>query len=207
MVKKYRKHPRRKVHRRKRVGNDNQLIHKFVQTVPGVLCYNDPVTANGFGFKFTLADLSQQSTFTDLFDQYRITKIECSLMPRAVTTHLSGTAIGTTPTYMYYAVDYDDGNAPTTVGELQQYGNCRTICMTPGTVKHISFKPHVAMAAFSGAFTSYANMTNQWLDCASPSVQHYGLKVIFPPGGAGVGVGSVAFDMVFKYYLSFRNVR
>lgn len=201
-----RTYARKRVYRRKRKTGQGK-VHNFVQTVVGQTIYNDPIASNGFGFNFQLANCSQVSTFGDLFDQYRINKVVIKLMPRAQTTHANGTAIGTTPSYMYHVCDYDDANVPATLNEILEYENCRTVSTCDGKVHTITLKPHIALAAFSGAFTSYANARNQWLDCASTTIQHYGWKAIMPPAGIGNAVGSVQFDVIFKYYLSFKNVR
>lgn len=34
----------------------------------------------------------------------------------------------------------------------------------------------MAVAVYSGAFTSFANAPSSWIDSGSPNVQHYGLK-------------------------------
>jgi hypothetical protein len=36
------------------------------------------------------------------------------------------------------------------------------------------------MAAYTGSFTGYVNMGPQWIDAASNTVQHYGIKMYIP---------------------------
>lgn len=194
--------------KRKRHGRHRMpKTHDFKQTIPGAVIYNDPTGTNGFGFLFMLSQLDQVATFGDLFDQYKINKVVIKLMPRTQNTHAPGTAVGTCPSYFYSTIDYDDANVPTTLAELREYERCRVISTTDGKSHSITIKPRIAMAAFSGAFTSYANKGNQWIDCASTGVQHYGWKCIFPPAGTGNAVGSVSYDTMLTFYLSFRNVR
>jgi len=65
------------------------------------------------------------------------------------------------------------------------------------------FRPRIAMAAYSGSvFTSFANMTNVWLDTASNSVQHYGLKVAWTQTSVGVAV-----DLLVRAEILFRGKR
>jgi len=60
----------------------------------------------------------------------------------------------------------------------------------------------MAVAAYAGSFTSYANMEPQWIDCASPSVQHYGFKCAVNPTGV-----AMTFDLIGKIWVQFRNSR
>jgi len=64
------------------------------------------------------------------------------------------------------------------------------------------FIPHVAVASYSGTFTSFTNEVAPWIDIASPSVQHYGLKTACTPTTAVVQYTARA-----RLSVSFRNVR
>lgn len=191
----------------KKIVRKNKNIHTFKQTINAQNIYNDPIASNGFGFNFQLAQLDQVATFGDLFDQYRIDSVTIKLLPRAQTTHDPGTTTGSTPSYFYSTIDYDDGNVPTTLSELREYEKCKVLTSTQGKVYNIKIVPRVALAAFSGAFTSYANKSKMWIDCASTTVQHYGWKCIFPPAGVGNAVGSVNYDVMITFKVSFQNVR
>jgi len=102
---------------------------------------------------------------------------------------------------LHWVYDYDDGNVPSNVDELLQYGNYRC-CNFDKTIT-MKIRPKFSIAAYSGAFPSYKPMTG-WLDCASPSIQHYGVKFAVDSFTAGQYI-----DFVIRpiYYLSFRYVR
>lgn len=70
----------------------------------------------------------------------------------------------------------------------------------------VLLRPRTAMAAYSGAFTSYANMSDQWIDLNSTSVQYYGFKLLLPPASVS-SLSSPAIDLMFDYTIVFRNVR
>jgi len=58
----------------------------------------------------------------------------------------------------------------------------------------------MAVAAYSGAFTSYSNLVGGWIDSASPAVQHYGIKLATP-----IATGSIAYTMTARAVVSFRS--
>jgi len=145
---------------------------------------------------FQLADLTQFASFTAVFDQYMITEIECW-----ITARLEGEAAATTNTgYMFSVVDYDDKTALTSIADAQSYTN---VLATPGMMSHYRrFVPHIAIASYSGAFTSFTNSGPQWIDSASSSVQHYGLKTVNTTTDA-----VYTYDLNVRYHISFRNIR
>jgi len=120
-----------------------------------------------FGNTFVLSAFSGGSSLTTVFDQYRIDQLEVwieTTVPNNVNAF---------PT-LISAVDLDDANTPTSVGQVSDHLGA---LQTNGPAGHYhKWKPHVALAAYSGAFTSYCNTPSQWIDSASPNVQHYGLK-------------------------------
>jgi hypothetical protein len=147
-------------------------------------------------FSFTLSVLDQVSSLVAVFDQYRIDEIEFWLFP-----HLSSNnAASGNPGLLATVVDYDDTNALTTFAQALDYTNCVT---SSGLMGHYRrFRPHVATAAYSGAFTSFANEERKWLDAASPGIIHYGIKT------ASATTSSVeTYDAIVRYHVSFRNVR
>jgi len=139
---------------------------------------------------FTLSQLDQVGSYTALFDQYRFDEIELWLTPR---TELN---LGT----LVSVIDYDDSTVLTTYASATDYQNALT---APLSMSHYRrFVPHAAVAAYSGTFVSFDNVTAPWIDCASPSVQHYGFKT-----ACTVTTPAVALDLTIRYKVSFRNVR
>jgi hypothetical protein len=146
---------------------------------------------------FQLSDLDQASSLASVFDQYRLARVEVWLLPRVtVTTQATGTSMGQIAT----VVDFDDASTLTNFSSYLDYQN---VMVGPGNEGHYrSFTPHVAIAAYSGTFTSFANESAPWLDCASPSVQHYGFKA-----GSTVADAAYSSDLNVRYHFEFRNVR
>jgi hypothetical protein len=174
---------------------DNQ-VYRIVQewTYPAWLVSSSVAEANVAAF-FSLIDSAQSASLQAVFDQYRISMVEVWLIPRLTVAFTANINAG----LLYSVVDYDDA-APVNVLGLQQYSNC---LVGRGTCVHYrKFKPHAAVAAYAGAFTSYANETAPWLDCGSPNIQHYGFK-------AGVTTTDTTYnwDLVARLQFDFRNVR
>lgn len=124
-----------------------------------------------FGLNFTLSDINDYASLGNVFDAYRIIRINYSIQPNT-----SPVASGTTHNgcELIAAVDLDD-SVSTTFATLQSFQNARTIC--PGKSLELIFKPKVAIAAYTGTFSGYATRDDEWIDCASSTVQHYGVKV------------------------------
>lgn len=125
------------------------------------------------GISFSLSDLPSSSDFTSLFDQYRIAQVTLKFVPTAQNFGQSTTATDF-PTVLT-VIDLDDSVAAANPDGLRQYGTCLSV--GNGTYFERVLTPRFAVAAYSGAFTSYAQSNpHQWIDCNSPGVIHYGVK-------------------------------
>jgi len=129
------------------------------------------------GRSFALSDFSSVTNLTSVFDQYRFDQIEVWLDPHSVNGNSAWPDL-------YSAVDLDDGNNPTTVASVE---NRTGALIGNGIDGHYhKWVPHVAFAVYSGAFTSFASVPHTWIDCASSSVQHYGLKTAAVSNGSAI---------------------
>jgi len=149
-----------------------------------------PVYASNF---FTFASVADSAALANVFDQYMIHTIEVLVEPQV--SEITGPAsdVGEYIT----VVDIDDATVPTAASDLQAYP---TQIQTRGTSSHYHrWSPGVAYAVYSGAFTSYGSTQNTWIDCNSPSVQHYGIKAV--SFGATV---AQAYLFQARYHMMFR---
>lgn len=136
---------------------------------------------------FTVNQVPDFSSFSAIFDQYMITEVEVTIEPQVSEVVTVAGDVGN----LVSVTDLDDSNTPTALSDLGSYPN---VLITKGTQSHYHrWKPTVALAAYSGTFTSYAAAENQWLDCGSPNIQHYGLKA-----------GCTASPTIQSYSLSIR---
>jgi len=124
------------------------------------------------GFSFALSDVTDYSRLTALYDQYRISRIIIHMVPM---TSVPFPASIFSTSDLFVAVDFDDANSPASASALLAYDTVRHV--SAGRAFNSSFTPHLALAAYNGAFTGYTSTAPTWLDCASASIQHYGVKV------------------------------
>jgi hypothetical protein len=130
-----------------------------------------PITTT---FQFSLANAGVSIGF---WDQYKIEAIRFTISPNNNAVGLV-TNSTTSLVPLYNVIDYDDTTALGSDTIARAYSNCVTLA--PGESCERTFQPRMALAAYSGAFTSYANVAPQWLDAASSTVQHYGVKTYIP---------------------------
>lgn len=146
---------------------------------------------NFYALAFTVNQFSGATNLISVFDQYRFDQIEVWISsPNAV----SGIAFP----ILASAIDLDDANVPSVLGDVIDHQGA-ILADGPGGHYH-RWKPHMATAAFSGTFTSYSNDVATWIDSASPSVEHYGIKI----AAQSTGSTAVSFDLVVRAVVSFR---
>ena len=166
---------------------------KVRQTLAPQFLYNTSTTLpTFFGLSFLASSLDNFASLANVFDQYRIDMIEVLIIPDVteVTPGSAGTSL-----YLS-AVDYENSTAPSSLAELGGYASC---IESSGNSQHYHrWEPQFAVAAYSGTFTSYAAQSG-WVDCSSPNVQHYGLKIAHGATGAAFGVNAA-----ITYHVSFR---
>lgn len=118
---------------------------------------------------FAISSFSNSSEYLGLFDQYMIEELEVWLEPVAA-PGVATTNVGMLCT----TVDLDDAATPTTFAQVEDKQSSITSSGING--HYHRWKPNMAVAVFSGAFTSFASSPAFWIDSGSPNVQHYGLK-------------------------------
>jgi hypothetical protein len=154
----------------------------------------------GQAYTWTLAAgwRSDYLNFTGVFDQYKLDSLEIWLTG-PVTENIS--AGSGTKIQHFSCIDYDNAAVPTTADELTDYSNAQSSPIYQGHYHH--FQPHIAVAYYSGAFTSFGNVENQWIDCLSPSVQHYGVRYFCD----ATPTATQQISFIVRAIVSFRNPR
>jgi hypothetical protein len=133
-------------------------------------------------------------------------------IPLCVTSFiLAGTIATVAPTSVYNhnvlttCIDTDDANPP--VGEQNVLAHESAVCHGPlvKTYKR-SWVPALAMSVYqTGGFGGYASRTQQWVDAASPNVQHYGIKASVTRGSTAPS-GTVTMAQYAHVLVEFRKV-
>lgn len=160
----------------------------------GTLTSSTTVPSYGL-FNFAINQINDIADIAAVFDQYRIDWVEFLLQPGTINSNLASD-LG----QLVSVVDFDDSSNPSSIGNLFDYNNA---VVTLGNFQHYhKFRPRIATAAYSGAFSSFANSPSQWIDMASPGVQHYGVKVGWSPTIAVLNA-----SIFIRLHVSFRSTR
>lgn len=162
-------------------------------------------TAQFGAISVQLNQLSQVSTFSALFDKYKIEYIECTFRPRAPFNSMenAATALPVIP-MIYTVIDPDDALAPTTLAQLQEYQSCES---QPSSNPEFTrrFRPHILEGAWDGTNVVPAKSSPAgWVDIAYTTIRHYGMKYGCT---AAQAAPSQIWDIDCYVGVSFMNVR
>jgi len=138
------------------------------------------------------------TAMTSVFDRYMIEAIRFSISPQQ--NAIGGLGAGLTD--LYCVIDYDDANALTLA---TSQSSINVIKLSPGESLQRTFKPALAVSLYNSSFTGFGSRTDQWVDSASTSVQHYGVKLYIPPTN---NIGQTNFqiwDVQAEYFVRFKN--
>lgn len=168
--------------------------YSFDQTITGVAnLVSSTVAEVSAAYSFTFNALPQYATIASLFDQYRIDTVEFWLIPQQ-----SDNTNCYNPGLLTSVIDFDD-DAALTSQNLAEYQNA---IVTSGLDGHYRrFKPHCAMDLYNGSFSAFGNVTSPWIDAASPSVRHYGVKVAITTTSS-----VLKYDTRVRLHLTVKNV-
>lgn len=156
---------------------------------------------------FRLDDLDQTTTFSSLFDQYRIDKVLLRMYSRNGATNVFNIAApnGSIP-LGYVTLDIDDATAPASVSAVRQYDKCQTFNGNTSVDIEVTPRPTAALYA-AGAFSGYTTAGYEpWIDIANADVPHYGVKMAIG-GLTPTTTSSFTWDIEAHYWVSFRSTR
>lgn len=146
-------------------------------------------------------NLNQTSLTAGYWDQYKLLAVRFTIVPDQNAVGLFANAtVSFTP--LYCVIDYDDTNALGSTAAAVAYSNC--IVLGAGESCERLFKPRMALGAYSGAFSSFANVEDLWIDAASTTVQHYGVKLYIPAATAGQ-TSLPSWQIKTEYFFAFRK--
>lgn len=154
-------------------------------------------TTSGIAFvpaalAITLSMFSKSTAYTALFDQYRIDDVEMWIVPNAPQG-------STTFSSQYHAIDYDNASLPSDASDITS--KATQITTDGASATYLRWQPHMAVALYSGAFTSYGNEPADWIDAGSPNVQHFGVRSGYGPSATG----GIVYAYHVRAKVSFRN--
>jgi hypothetical protein len=161
-----------------------------------------PGTEVDMQYYFYLNQLTGVTSLVGAWDQYKFEQVTLNFQPvfsQQSFTSASGGVIGNFAT----VIDYDDV-ASTNYATLLAYETC---LHTPAYFPHSrTLRPRVASALYSGStFSGYGNLSSPWIDTASGSVQHYGIKAALTNNNSTVAVS--IYYIIGTYTITFRSIR
>jgi hypothetical protein len=151
----------------------NNRPYYIAETVPPFTLLTTGAVATTSGYAFSVTNIPQATSLSSVFDQYRVIRIEAWIQYAPATTGIIMSNL-ISPTFIT-AVDYDDSTSPATFAALYDNENALTSQLEEG--HYHDFTPKVASAVYNGAFTGFASVQAPWIDAASLTVEHYGIKI------------------------------
>jgi len=166
-------------------------VYTFEQSFTSGIGGNN-TTETDMAFSFSLNSIANATSLTNIFDTYRIIAVRAQFIPNETAQGSGGP--------VYTVIDYDDTSTTSLTAALQY----DTLQVAPaGAFFERNFAPRVAVSAYAGtSFGSFAQLNNTWIDTASSSVAHYGLKAVVPPS-PNPPLWTILFTLTFQ----FRNTR
>lgn len=141
--------------------------------------------------------------FTSLFDQYKILRYSLDIVPRYTSWDLN-TANPALPT-IYWVYDQDDSTVPTAASQIMEHPKVRYRRLDK-PVRITVLRPCIADEIYNTAVTTgYAPRKAPWIDLASPSIPHYGIKYFIQ--GAPNADYKPAFDFKATWTFLVKNPR
>lgn len=149
-------------------------IHTWQQSYVGPVIQGSATLEVDGVITVALSSFPNGASLAAVYDTYRIIAVKVVFVP------VSPLETGNLSAPIYTVLDYDDSTAVAITG-LVQYDTLKV--SPPDTFFERTFTPAIAVAVYSGAFTSFGQRRLQWLDCSSDGVVHYGLKYAVPSSG------------------------
>lgn len=190
--------------KRRRFSNK---IHAYKQTCElSNISIVAGITPTLAGYNFALSQLANASSFTQLYDQYRILGVKITFYPQYTNFNATTTASGAASCpEIYTAIDLDSANAPASISELDQYTTCRRQIFNRPHSRY--FRPTALGALYVGAAaTGYYTLGKKWIDMANSDAPYYGIKVGIVTSNSTLSVAQL-IRVTATYYLQCRNVR
>lgn len=164
-------------------------FHRVVEAVCDV--FTDGTNPSLQGFNFSLSQLPDYTEFTNLFDLYRINKIEVEWNPE-YTTLSDASPLSTALNVRFNsAIDLSNSLAPSTVGEVLQYQQLQSTGITK--VHKRAWRPTVMMGDLTPCYC--------WIRTSDPNESHFGIKIAIEPSGT-----AMEFQSRVRMELEFANV-
>ncbi len=176
-------------------------LHHFKRTT---FQNNLSTTLDGSGNSYqahawALGDLTNSSSFTRLWDSYKIRKVKMEFLPVANQSPYTSPTSGYVPKICIVA-DYNDETAPTSIEAMLQRAGSKLKTFSRNQSKIVA--PAIAGEAFVSQLTQgYTEKKGAWLPTADPDVKQYGIKVAF----TGLPSQVINYHLRTTYWFSMKS--
>ncbi len=173
-------------------------LYRFAKVIDAGIVTSTSAADGLYADNFSLANLSENASFTSIFDQYRLVQVELELV--AVTQPQVTAATSMAYAFCAVVVDYDDASALASFSLALNYSNFSIL--PPGRGLRKVIKPHVNLE--TNTSSQVANQVSPWLDCSDINVPHFGFKFAVKQSTSTFVSGWYRF---YKLVFEFKNVR
>jgi hypothetical protein len=168
------------------------------------------ITASNSGavtsqFQVALSSYDNVTPLTALFDQYRVDCVRYSIVPQQNAVGLF-TNSTTSYTPLYCVIDYDDGTGLSSTANARAYDNLIELGAGESLCRVFAPRVQEGVNNASGTAGGIGIRGPQWIDCASTSVLHYGIKVLVPQVTAAQTL-LPSWNVFVEIYTSFTGIR
>lgn len=165
-----------------------------------------------FAQYFTINMINAFGTLLANFDQYQIVKIFYRFVPvnnvvsGEASLNISNSQVGG---FFHSVIDHDDATALTAsdaaLDSLRQRPTYKWGNIHSRRVMSRMVRPRVAVAAYGGAFSRYANRFPGWIDTISSDVQHYGIKGMFEIVNPSANICYINLKLEATFYFKLKD--
>lgn len=153
-------------------------IHKFTRWVPEQIL-DEAKTDVLVGHKFQLNQLDSVTDFTNLFQEYMITKVEFFIYPKMNVVTPSTIAVQGTTSLFFIAFDPNDNVSPSTLAEIRQMAGCKVFYgLNP--IKFTCYPRLQMKLTAAGATGVGTSGTKQWVSTDNADADYFGVKTGMP---------------------------
>lgn len=223
---------RRKALRRRRARQPNTGFIKIVRKCPDILLQNtavagvfnitDPTgnciassgsgTATGFlgtwdipfSMKFSLSQVLQSNDLTQIADKYKLKK---TVVDFYFNSNSNSVLAPSSLPQLAYIVDTDDASIPT-LAQIKEKMGSKVRYFNNKNMLRVTLYPRPTAEVYNtGVTTTYSPGFNGWIDCNTPSTEHYGLKACFQNVNLPASASQVGFKMMVEHHLILKDLQ
>lgn len=206
---------KRRAFGKRRVGKKTQnKVHSFVRWCDKDTQFGSNSPAGSISetgsdqhqsYEFRFSNLTNVTDFTNLYDMYRINKIQLMLEPQFTSNGQFYNNLNILSKKIRVVHDYNSNNVLANEDDYLEYSNCKSYSATRQIKITLYPKVNNTVEGNGGApaYTSL-NANKLWLNISNADVPHFGIKAFIPEDISNTE-GVLLFKVRAKYWISLKN--